>query len=188
MDAVRHKNRKQPHPGEPDVALCERVPSVADCIKVGEVERSCKRISHRWPMPSRLRNVSRCKSRNVASAHALACVTLFLFERIDGHTHCDAKNALMNNLQVASGDSWASVLTRGLMSSEDVEGHGVNPATVAIFFSSYVLVVGVVLMNIVVAVLLDGEHFMSVHAFLCLLVRKPMVRQGSNLAGICCNI
>jgi len=102
--------------------------------------------------------------------------------------------------QVASGDSWASVVTRGLMEKESVQGyalrsvqvlkdlsmsacerhnasprsthtlqpetlntqpqnmirrHGCSPALVAVFFSSYVLIVGVVLMNIVVAVLLD---------------------------------
>ena len=56
------------------------------------------------------------------------------------------------------------------MSSEDVEGHGVNPATVAIFFSSYVLIVGVVLMNIVVAVLLDGGHFLCMRWCVCVCV------------------
>ena len=56
------------------------------------------------------------------------------------------------------------------MSSEDVEGHGVSPATVAIFFSSYVLIVGVVLMNIVVAVLLDGGHFLCMRWCVCVCV------------------
>ena len=56
------------------------------------------------------------------------------------------------------------------MSSEDVEGHGVSPATVAIFFSSYVLIVGVVLMNIVVAVLLDGGHSLCMRSCVCVCV------------------
>ena len=53
--------------------------------------------------------------------------------------------------QVSTGDSWASVITRGLIYNEDSNYSG---AFVSIFFVSYVLVVGVVLMNIVVAVLL----------------------------------
>ena len=65
-------------------------------------------------------------------------------------------HSLFTLFQLATGDGWASDVTRGLMSREDVDGHGLSPTIVALFFVTYFLIVGVVLMNVVVAVLLDG--------------------------------
>lgn len=50
--------------------------------------------------------------------------------------------------QIATGDSWSSVIVRGLMDTygEDT----VSAGLVGLYFVSYVLIVGVVLMNIVV--------------------------------------
>jgi hypothetical protein len=53
---------------------------------------------------------------------------------------------------VATGDSWSSVITRELML---LQNDNVKAGLVAGFFISYMLIVGVVLMNIVIAVLLD---------------------------------
>ena len=69
------------------------------------------------------------------------------------------------------------------MSSVDAEGNGVNPATVAIFFSSFVLIVGVVLMNIVVAVLLDGGNFLCMRWCVCARARA---RTASCFNGSTC--
>ena len=41
--AVRHNRKKSAHLGEPEVNLCEKVPTVDECIKVGNVER----LTHR---------------------------------------------------------------------------------------------------------------------------------------------
>ena len=43
--AVRHNRKKSAHLGEPEVKLCEKVPTVDECIKVGNVER----LTHRLP-------------------------------------------------------------------------------------------------------------------------------------------
>ncbi|EKX41331.1 hypothetical protein GUITHDRAFT_112542 [Guillardia theta CCMP2712] len=58
--------------------------------------------------------------------------------------------SLFTLFQMATGDSWASAVTRSLYT----ENHRRN-AWVGIFFVCYMLIVNVVLMNIVVAVLLD---------------------------------
>ena len=75
--------------------------------------------------------------------YVCACVCVCASGRVGEFSH------IMS--QVSTGDSWASVITRGLIYNEDSNYSG---AFVSIFFVSYVLVVGVVLMNIVVAVLL----------------------------------
>ena len=43
--AVRHNRKKSAHLGEPEVNLCEKVPTVDECIKVGNVERLTHRLS-----------------------------------------------------------------------------------------------------------------------------------------------
>ena len=69
----------------------------------------------------------------------------------------------MRGTQVSTGDAWASTVARNLITGIGIDGdydneHPVSASMVALvgfFFASYVLVVGVVLMNIVIAVLLD---------------------------------
>ena len=56
-----------------------------------------------------------------------------------------------DGVQVSTGDSWASTIARRLYHGEDAK----VSLSAGLFFSSYQLVVGCVLMNIVVAVLLD---------------------------------
>ena len=59
--------------------------------------------------------------------------------------------SLFTLFQVATGDAWSSIVTRTLL----VEFESFQRGWVVLFFVSYVLLVGLVLMNIVVAVLLD---------------------------------
>ena len=58
-------------------------------------------------------------------------------------------------LQVVSGDSWASAISRGLFNELDSDGNAKTDPLVAFFFVSYFLVASIVLLNVVVAVLLD---------------------------------
>ena len=58
-------------------------------------------------------------------------------------------------LQVVSGDSWASAISRGLLNELDSDGNAKTDPLVAFFFVSYFLVASIVLLNVVVAVLLD---------------------------------
>ena len=53
---------------------------------------------------------------------------------------------------MATGDSWASQIARPMWLNKDRDAS----AWIPLFFSSYVFVVGLVLMNVVVAVLLDA--------------------------------
>ena len=57
--------------------------------------------------------------------------------------------SLFTMFQVLTGDSWASGVSRSLFQDDQFE------AKVAIFFISYILVAGVMLFNVVIAVLLD---------------------------------
>ena len=61
---------------------------------------------------------------------------------------CSLSASLFTLFQVVTGDSWASSVARTLFVSED----GGVDLGVAFFFVSYVLLAGVVLINIVVAV------------------------------------
>ena len=64
-------------------------------------------------------------------------------------------DSLFSLFQIATGDSWASNITRKL--ADDAARSGMySPAFVKIFFTTYMLIVGMVLCNIVVAVLLDS--------------------------------
>ena len=76
--------------------------------------------------------------------------------------------SLFTLFQVATGDSWASAVSRGLMSNELEPQY--TDWIIGIFFSSYVLIVGIVLMNIVVAVLLD--EFISTGVCVCVCLGK----------------
>ena len=52
-------------------------------------------------------------------------------------------------MQVVTGDSWASVVTRSLFPPGETSG------AISFFFVSYVIVAGTVLLNVVLTVLLD---------------------------------
>ena len=67
------------------------------------------------------------------------------------HTYVPFPESYFSLLQMATGDSWASAITRSFRSDKD---GSVSKGAIA-FFSSYVIIVGVVLMNVVVAVLLE---------------------------------
>ena len=57
----------------------------------------------------------------------------------------------MINKQVATGDAWYSIVARQILDKET----GKTDKMASIFFAAYMLVVGVVMLNIVIAVLLD---------------------------------
>ena len=57
--------------------------------------------------------------------------------------------------QIMTGDSWASMVVRSLVEEQESSGRGTDPRSIYFFFVSFVLIAGVVLVNIVVAVLLD---------------------------------
>jgi len=63
----------------------------------------------------------------------------------------DFSDSFFSLLQMATGDSWASAITRSIV---DADGN-VSKGAIA-FFSSYMIINGTVLMNVVVAVLLDA--------------------------------
>ena len=85
----------------------------------------------------------------VSSIYAVVATDLF---SVDADNFGNFFRSLYTLFQVASGDSWSSVVTRGLMARQE---DAVQEGLIALFFVSYVLIVGIVLMNIVVAVLLD---------------------------------
>ena len=59
-------------------------------------------------------------------------------------------------MQIATGDAWSSIVTRGIVDEVSLAtGRDNMTPWIVLFFVSYVLVVGIVLMNIVIAVLLD---------------------------------
>ena len=84
--------------------------------------------------------------------HADAVVATDLF-RDRSEFFFDFSQSLYSLFQIATGDAWSSQIVRPLM--DEYDSGSVYKGWTALFFVSYVLVVGVVLMNIVVAVLLD---------------------------------
>jgi hypothetical protein len=56
--------------------------------------------------------------------------------------------------QVVTGDSWASGVVRSLFDTNE-EGVVVTDANIALFFVSYFIISNVLLLNVVIAVLLD---------------------------------
>ena len=59
--AVRHSRKKSAHLGDPEVKLCEKVPTVDECIKVGNVERLTHRLScGTLPLPPCCGRLQRC--------------------------------------------------------------------------------------------------------------------------------
>ena len=60
------------------------------------------------------------------------------------------------HMQMATGDAWSSNVTRGIVDEVCLAtGRDNMKPWIVLFFVSYVLVVGLVLINIVIAVLLD---------------------------------
>ena len=57
-------------------------------------------------------------------------------------------------LQVATGEAWASTVVRPIFNARDPEEQTTN-RSISTFFVTYVIIAGVILMNVVVAVLLD---------------------------------
>ena len=66
----------------------------------------------------------------------------------------DLKTALFSMHQVVTGDSWASGVVRSLFDTNE-EGVVVTDANIALFFVSYFIISNVLLLNVVIAVLLD---------------------------------
>lgn len=77
-----------------------------------------------------------------------------LFRERSPEFFLDFTTALFTMIQVVMGDSWASAITRSFF---EVNERGVkeNDPAVALFFTSYVVIGSVTLLNVVVAVLLD---------------------------------
>ena len=65
----------------------------------------------------------------------------------------DFEASLFTLFQVLSGDSWASQIARDMM--EDDQGRSLMKPGLALFFISYFILANIVLLNVVVAVLLD---------------------------------
>ena len=61
----------------------------------------------------------------------------------------------MINKQVATGDAWYSIVARQISDKILDKETGKTDKMASIFFAAYMLVVGVVMLNIVIAVLLD---------------------------------
>jgi len=68
----------------------------------------------------------------------------------------DLQTALMTLHQAVTGDSWGSGVTRSLFPVQANGQVAETDASVALFFISYMLIGNVLLLNVVVAVLLDG--------------------------------
>jgi Ca2+-binding EF-hand superfamily protein len=81
----------------------------------------------------------------------LALIATELFRELDPDNFGDVERTVFSLYQVASGDSWASAITRGLLGRHP----DVPDWLVRTFFVGCHLTIGVVLMNMVVAILLD---------------------------------
>ena len=77
----------------------------------------------------------------------------FFKERVPEY-FADLSTALLSLHQVVTGDSWSSGITRSIFTPDENGVIRTDPA-VALFFISYILVGNVLLLNCVVAVLLD---------------------------------
>ena len=72
------------------------------------------------------------------------------FQQMDPENFGDMEKTAFSLFQVSTGDSWASSITRGLVERNPDSAFGVHA-----FFVIFFLMVGVVLMNVVIAILLD---------------------------------
>ena len=101
----------------------------------------------------------------VSSVYAVVATDLF---RNESELFADFTKSLFTLFQIASGGSWASTVARNVMENYS----GGDKGWVGLFFVSYVLIIAVVMMNIVVAVLLD-EFITSVAEVVWLLHLSP---------------
>ena len=85
----------------------------------------------------------------ISVACVYAVIGTHLFKERSEEYFGNFSRALFTMFQVLTGDSWASGVSRSLFQDDQFE------AKVAIFFISYILVAGVMLFNVVIAVLLD---------------------------------
>ena len=82
-----------------------------------------------------------------------AVIAVGLFKDANPQFFGRFSSAAFTMFQIATGDAWASEVTRYLWQGED--GEGELHVGIALFFVSFVLIVGIVLMNVVIACLLD---------------------------------
>ena len=96
------------------------------------------------------------------------------FQQADPDNFGDVEKTAFSLFQVSTGDSWASSITRGL-----VERNPEMPAVLLhLFFVLVFLMIGVVLMNVVIAILLD--EFLTTVAKEKLLQRKREMIEKSR--------
>jgi voltage-gated sodium channel len=88
----------------------------------------------------------------VASLYAIVATSLFA-DRTPEY-FADFSTSIFTMFQILSGDSWASGISR-LLFSVDGGGTGSTDPSIALFFVSYILINSIMLLNVVVAVLLD---------------------------------
>lgn len=69
---------------------------------------------------------------------------------------------------MVSGDSWASAIARTTMANDD--GSPKTKPDIALFFVSYIIIGNIVLLNVVVAVLLDEFIASGIYLYSCPVV------------------
>ena len=106
----------------------------------------------------------------VSSAMALLIITTCgfpvlattLFREDNPEFFNDFSTSMFTMFQISSGDSWASSIVRSLFASDDPEfvqerGHARTSRSISVFFVIYFVVAGIILVNVVVAVLLGAR-------------------------------
>ena len=94
----------------------------------------------------------------VSSIYAVVATDLY---RSRSEFFTDFANSLYSLFQIATGDAWSSQIVRPLL--DEFSENKAEKTLTALFFVSYVMIVGVVLMNIVIAVLLNDFISMVEH-------------------------
>jgi len=86
-------------------------------------------------------------------ASLYAVVAVMLFRDLEGHQHHFGQFslALFTMIQISSGDGWATEIVRPMHN-----GNALHDQLISLFFTSYFVLTGIVMLNVVVAVLLDG--------------------------------
>lgn len=86
-------------------------------------------------------------------ASLYAVVAVMLFRDLEGHQQHFGQFslALFTMIQISSGDGWATEIVRPMHN-----GDAVHDQLISLFFTSYFVLTGIVMLNVVVAVLLDG--------------------------------
>ena len=128
------------------------------CTRVFRVVR----LFHRFKSLNRIVTALGKALVPVSSAMMLLVVTTAAFSvlatslfRDDLPTHFrDFSHSLFTMFQVATGEAWASTVVRPIFNARDPEEQTTD-RSISTFFVTYVIIAGVILMNVVVAVLLD---------------------------------